>query len=61
MAATLIGIISAINTLTPLSTQLINSLRQTGETDEQVIARARARAMVEETRKITEEDMGDKG
>lgn len=55
MAATLIGIIGAINTLTPLAAQLINSLRQTGETDEQVIARARA--TVEETRKITEEDM----
>lgn len=55
MAATLIGIIGAINTLTPLASQLINSLRKTGETDEQVIARARA--MVEETRKITEEDM----
>lgn len=55
MAATLIGIIGAIDTLTPLAAQLINSLRQTGETDEQVIARARA--TVEETRKITEEDM----
>lgn len=55
MAATLIGILGAINTLTPLAAQLINSLRQTGETDEQVIARARA--LVEETRKITEEDM----
>ncbi len=58
MAATLIGIIGAINTLTPLAAELINSLRQTGETDEQVIARARA--TVEETRKITEEDMSDK-
>lgn len=57
MAATLVGILGAINTLTPLAAQLINSLRQTGETDEQVIARARA--LVEETRKITEEDMGD--
>lgn len=55
MAATLIGIVTAINTLTPLATQLINQLRQSGETDEQVIARARA--LVEETRKITEEDM----
>lgn len=58
MAATLIGIVSAINALTPLATQLINQLRQTGETDEQVIARARA--LVEETRKITDEDMSDK-
>lgn len=57
MAMTLVGIISAINTLTPLATQLINQLRQTGETDEQVIARARA--LVEETRNITKEDMGD--
>jgi hypothetical protein len=57
MAATLIGIIGAINTLTPLATQLINQLRQTGETDEQVIARARALAA--ETKKITEEDMGN--
>lgn len=57
MAATLIGILGAINTLTPLAAQLINSLRQTGETDEQVIARARA--LVAETKTITEEDMGD--
>ena len=56
MAATLIGIIGAINTLTPLATQLINQLRQSGETDEQVIARARA--LVAETKQITEEDMG---
>jgi len=55
MAATLVGIIGAINTLTPLATQLINQLRQTGETDEQVIARARA--LVAETRQITTEDM----
>jgi hypothetical protein len=55
MAATLVGVIAAINTLTPLATQLINQLRQTGETDEQVIARARA--LVAETRQITEEDM----
>ena len=48
MAATLIGIVGAINTLTPLATELINQLRQTGETDEQVIARARA--LVAETR-----------
>lgn len=57
MAATLVGIIGAINTLTPLAAQLINQLRQSGETDEQVIARARA--LVEETRQITAEDMGD--
>jgi hypothetical protein len=57
MAATLIGIVGAINTLTPLATELINQLRQTGETDEQVIARARA--LVAETRQITQEDMGD--
>lgn len=57
MAATLVGIVSAINALTPLAAQLINQLRQSGETDEQVIARARA--LVEETRKITGEDMGD--
>jgi len=57
MAATLVGIIGAINTLTPLATQLINQLRQSGETDEQVIARARA--LVQETRQITTEDMGD--
>lgn len=58
MAATLVGIVSAINALTPLATQLINQLRQSGETDEQVIARARA--LVEETRQITTEDMSDK-
>lgn len=57
MAATLVGIISAINALTPLATQLINQLRQSGETDEQVIARARA--LVEETRQITKDDMSD--
>ena len=57
MAATLVGVIAAINTLTPLATNLINELRQSGETDEQVIARARA--LVAETRKITEEDMGN--
>ena len=57
MAATLVGIIGAINTLTPLATQLINQLRQRGETDEQVIARARV--LVAETKKITEEDMGN--
>ena len=57
MAATLIGIVSAINALTPLATQLINQLRESGETDEQVIARARA--LVEETRQITTEDMSD--
>lgn len=58
MAATLVGIVSAINALTPLATQLINQLRQSGETDEQVIARARA--LVEETRQITTEDMSDR-
>lgn len=58
MATTLVGIIAAINTLTPLATQLINQLRQSGETDEQVIARARA--LVQETRDITSEDMTDK-
>lgn len=57
MAATLVGIVSAINALTPLASNLINQLRQSGETDEQVIARARA--LVEETRQITEEDMSD--
>lgn len=59
MAATLVGIVGAINTLTPLATQLIGELRQGNETDEQVIARARAQ--VAETRQITEEDMSDKG
>jgi len=58
MAATLIGIISAVNTLTPLAAQLINQLRQAGETDDEVIARARA--LVAETREITQEDMTDK-
>lgn len=54
-AAALIGIINAINALTPLAAGLINSLRKTGETDEQVILRARS--LVAETRTITEEDM----
>lgn len=55
-AAALIATINAINALTPLAAQLINSLRKSGETDEQVIARARAD--VAETRTITGEDMG---
>ena len=57
MAATLIGILGAINTLEPLAAQLINELRQSGETDEQVIERARG--LVAETKTITEQDMGD--
>lgn len=57
-AAALIATINAINALTPLAAQLINSLRQTGETDEQVIARARRD--VAETRQITSEDMSDR-
>lgn len=56
-AAALIAAINAINALTPLAATLISSLRKTGETDEQVIARARA--LVAETKQITEEDMGD--
>lgn len=56
-AAALIAAINAINALTPLAATLINSLRKSGETDEQVIARARA--LVEETRQITAEDMTD--
>lgn len=54
-AAALIAAMNAINALTPLVATLIGQLRQTGETDEQVIARARA--LVEETRTITGEDM----
>lgn len=53
----LIAVITAINSLTPLAATLISQLRQTGETDEQVIARARS--LVAETKQITEEDMGD--
>lgn len=56
-AAALIAAMNAINALTPLVATLIGQLRQTGETDEQVIARARA--LVAETRQITSEDMGD--
>lgn len=55
-AAALIAAMNAINALTPLVATLIGQLRQSGETDEQVIARARA--LVEETRQITSEDMG---
>ena len=58
MAATLIGILSAIDTLTPLGAQLINELRREGETDDEVIARARRD--VAETRQITSEDMSDR-
>ena len=54
-AAALIAALNAANALTPLIATLIGSLRQTGETDEQVIARARA--LVEETRQITSVDM----
>jgi len=56
-AAALIAALNAANALTPLIATLIGSLRQSGETDEQVIARARA--LVEETRQITSEDMGN--
>jgi hypothetical protein len=54
-AAALIAALNAANALTPLIASLIGQLRQSGETDEQVIARARA--LVEETRQITSEDM----
>ena len=56
-AAALIAALNAANALTPLIASLIGSLRQSGETDEQVIARARA--LVAETRQITTEDMSD--
>ena len=56
-AAALIAAMNAVNALTPLIASLIGQLRQTGETDEQVIARARA--LVAETRQITTEDMGN--
>lgn len=55
--AALIATINAINALTPLAAELINSLRRSGESDEQVIARART--LVAETRQITTEDMGN--
>lgn len=57
-AQALIAAMNAINALTPLAATLIGQLRQSGETDEQVIARARA--LVDETRQITSEDMSDK-
>lgn len=56
-AAALIAALNAANALAPLVASLINQMRQSGETDEQVIARARA--LVAETRQITSEDMGD--
>ena len=56
-AAALIAALNAVNALAPLVASLINQMRETGETDEQVIARARA--LVAETRQITSEDMGD--
>jgi archaellum component FlaG (FlaF/FlaG flagellin family) len=56
-AAALIAALNAVNTLTPLIATLVSSLRQTGETDEQVIERARS--LVAETRQISSEDMGD--
>lgn len=54
-ANTLVAAMAAINALTPLVASLVSQLRQTGETDEQVIARAQA--MVAETRQLTIEDM----
>lgn len=54
-AQALVAAMNAINALTPLAASLISQLRQSGETDEQVIARARS--LVAETRQITEEDM----
>lgn len=54
-AAALIAALNAANALTPLIASLIGQLRQSGETDEQVIARARS--LVAETKQITEEDM----
>lgn len=56
-AAALIAALNAVNALAPLVASLINQMRQSGETDEQVIERARA--LVAETRQITTEDMGD--
>lgn len=56
-AAALIAALNAANALSPLIAHLIESLRQPGETDDQVIARARGD--VEETRQITEVDMGE--
>lgn len=54
-AQALVAAMNAINALTPLAATLIGQLRQSGETDEQVIARARS--LVAETRQITSEDM----
>ena len=56
-AAALIAALNAANALTPLIASLIEQLRQSGETDEQVISRAGA--LVEETRQITTEDMSN--
>lgn len=56
-AAALIAAMNAANALAPLIANLIGSLRKSGETDEQVIARARA--LVADTRSISSEDMGD--
>lgn len=56
-AAALIAALNAANALAPLIASLINQMRVTGETDQQVIDRARA--LVNETRQITSEDMGD--
>ena len=57
-AQALIAAMNAMNALTPLVASLIGQLRQSGETDEEVIARARS--LVAETRQITEEDMSDR-
>lgn len=56
-ANALIATMNAINALTPLVASLVGQLRQSGETDEQVIARAQS--MVAETRSITLEDMSE--
>ena len=57
METALIAALNATNALAPLIASLIAGLRQSGETDDQVIARARA--LVAETRQIASEDMGD--
>lgn len=51
------NVLGAINALEPIVGSLISSLRNPGETDDEVIARAKA--FVAETRQITTADQGD--
>lgn len=56
MAALLLSLLQANNLLAPLIAQLLDALRKPGQTDEEVIADARA--TVADTRRVSKEDQG---